>query len=67
MSSIRQDSLRPSQHQSESWRASYPVATRNYGGLSWRLLATGAVVVGLGLLAWNLGPDLRRYIKIERM
>jgi hypothetical protein len=28
----------------------------------------GLVAVGLGVLAWYyLGPDLRRYIKMERM
>jgi hypothetical protein len=32
------------------------------------LLVTGAVVVGLGLLAWYyVGPDLRRYLKIHSM
>jgi hypothetical protein len=38
------------------------------GGPSTALLVTGAVVIGLGLLAWSyLGPDLRRYIKIHNM
>lgn len=32
------------------------------------LLVTGAVVVGLGYLAWSyFGPDLRRYMKIHSM
>jgi hypothetical protein len=32
------------------------------------LLVTGLVVVGLGIMAWQvLGPDLQRYLKIERM
>jgi hypothetical protein len=31
-------------------------------------LITGAVVFGLGALAlYYLGPDLRRYLKMERM
>jgi hypothetical protein len=29
---------------------------------------TGLVLVGLGVMAWKyLGPDVRRYLKIERM
>jgi hypothetical protein len=33
-----------------------------------KLLIAGAVVVGVGFLAWHyLGPDIRRYIKISRM
>jgi hypothetical protein len=36
------------------------------GGTGW--LIAGLVAVGLGALAWYyLGPDLRRYLKIERM
>ena len=32
------------------------------------LLVAGAVVLGLGILAWTyLGPDLRRYMKIHSM
>ena len=32
------------------------------------LLITGAVVIGLGYLAWTyLGPDLKRYMKIHSM
>jgi hypothetical protein len=31
-------------------------------------VVTGLVVVGLGVMAWYyLGPDLRRYLKIEQM
>jgi hypothetical protein len=31
-------------------------------------LITGAVVIGLGFLAWTyLGPDLKRYMKIHSM
>jgi hypothetical protein len=67
MSSVGSQSLTPSQQRRESWRAGCPTSTRDHAGPSWRLLATGLVVLGLGLLAWNLGPDLRRYIKIERM
>ena len=37
-------------------------------GPSPALLITGAVVIGLGFLAWTyLGPDLRRYLKIHSM
>src|SRR5437660_1789841 len=44
-------------------------ATRpSSGGLPWGWLIAGAVVVGLGALAWSyLGPDLRRYLKIRNM
>jgi hypothetical protein len=32
------------------------------------LLITGAVIIGLGYLAWTyLGPDLKRYLKIHSM
>jgi hypothetical protein len=32
------------------------------------LLVTGLVVVGIGALAWYyLGPDLKRYMKIQSM
>jgi hypothetical protein len=38
------------------------------GGPSPALLITGAVVIGLGFLAWTyLGPDLKRYMKIQSM
>jgi hypothetical protein len=38
------------------------------GGLGTGLLVTGLAAVALGALAWYyFGPDLRRYIKIERM
>jgi hypothetical protein len=38
------------------------------GGLSPGMLITGAVVIGLGYLAWSyLAPDLRRYLKIHNM
>jgi hypothetical protein len=37
-------------------------------GISTGWLIAGAVVVGLGALAWYyLGPDLKRYLKMERM
>ena len=67
MSTVRPDNLTLPQ-QRENWRGVYPAATRDYGGPSWGLLVTGLVVVGLGILVWRqLGPDLRRYLKIERM
>jgi hypothetical protein len=41
---------------------------RDRGGPSTALLITGAVVIGLGLLAWTyLGPDIKRYIRIRNM
>ena len=37
-------------------------------GPSPALLIAGAVVIGLGFLAWTyLGPDLKRYMKIHSM
>jgi hypothetical protein len=53
----------------ESWRGR-PAAPRPAagGGISTGWLIAGAVVLGLGALAfYYLGPDLRRYLKIERM
>jgi hypothetical protein len=36
--------------------------------LTWGWLLTTAAVVGLGIWAWEtMGPDLKRYIKIESM
>jgi hypothetical protein len=69
MSPGRSDGLRLEQRRAEGWREGYaPLDRRRDSGLPWGLLATGLVVVGLGLIAWNyLGPDLRRYLKIERM
>jgi hypothetical protein len=33
-----------------------------------KLVVAGAVVLGLGVLAWYyLGPDVRRYLKIQKM
>lgn len=68
MSSLS-DSLRGSSAHGEDWRGQYPPAPRpDHGGLPLGLVVTGAVVVGLGLLAWyELGPDLRRYLKISSM
>jgi hypothetical protein len=41
---------------------------RGSRGSSTGLLVTGLAVIGLGALAWYyLGPDLVRYMKIERM
>ncbi len=48
--------------------ATPPARADSSGGPPWGLLLTGLVVVGLGVLAWNvIGPDLRRYIKISNM
>ena len=54
---------------SEQWRGRAPTTARaRSGGISTGWLVAGAVVVGLGLLAWAyLGPDLRRYLKIRNM
>jgi hypothetical protein len=54
----------------DDWQERYGLTRRRpqAGGSSWGLMISGAAAVGLGLLAWYyLGPDLRRYIKIERM
>jgi hypothetical protein len=38
------------------------------GGLSPAVLIMGAAIIGLGYLAWTyLGPDLKRYLKIQSM
>ena len=38
------------------------------GGPSPSLLIAGAVAIGLGYLAWTyIGPDLKRYLKIQSM
>jgi purine-cytosine permease-like protein len=51
------------------WSGQSAVAERrSSGGPSPALLITGAVVIGLGFLAWTyLGADLKRYIKIYNM
>ncbi len=68
MSSVGQDRLTPSQQQGENWRGTYPAPVRDRGGPSWGLLTAGLVAVGLGVAAWYyFGPDIRRYLKIERM
>ena len=53
----------------DDWRERTGLARRTErGGLSPSLLIAGAVVIGLGYLAWTyLGPDLRRYMKIHSM
>jgi hypothetical protein len=53
----------------DDWRERTGLARRtDRGGPSTALLVTGAVVVGLGLLALiNMGPELRRYLKIKAM
>jgi hypothetical protein len=53
-------------------RHHWPSDVRHRGrGSGWPssgLLLTGLLVVGLGVLAWQyIGPDLRRYMKIESM
>jgi len=54
---------------SEDWRERTGLASRTeHGGSSTALLITGAVIIGLGFLAWTyLGPDLKRYMKIHSM
>jgi hypothetical protein len=54
---------------SEMARGRQVAATpRGFGGISTGWLIAGAVVLGLGALAWySLGPDLRRYMKIRNM
>jgi hypothetical protein len=52
----------------EGWRPARLARRPEPAGPSTTLLVMGAVVVGLGLLAWYyVGPDLRRYLKIHSM
>jgi hypothetical protein len=53
----------------DDWRERTGLASRSErGGSSTGLLITGAVIIGLGYLAWTyLGPDLKRYMKIHSM
>ncbi len=53
----------------DEWRERTGLMRRtDRGGSPAALLITGAVVVGLGYLAWAyLGPDLKRYLKIHSM
>jgi hypothetical protein len=70
MSSVMQDNVRSTQHQGDEWRQRYesPAHRREFPGLSWGVMATGLVVAGLAIMAWSyLGPDVRRYIKIQSM
>jgi hypothetical protein len=70
MSSLESDRLRSEEDAAEHRQAWYPPPARphQHGGPRWGLLVTGLIVAGLGVMAWNyLGPDLRRYLKIERM
>jgi hypothetical protein len=70
MSFARTENPRVAPRQGEEWRAGYPPPgrSRDYGGPPLGLVVTGLVVVGLGVMAWYyLGPDLRRYLKIEQM
>lgn len=70
MSSVGPESLRASLRQEEEWRGGYPPPSRprESGGPSWGLVTTGLVLAGLGIMAWYyFGPDVRRYLKIERM
>jgi hypothetical protein len=51
----------------DRWRSSVGRRAERTGP-STGLLIAGAVVVGLGVLTWvYLGPDLRRYLKIQSM
>jgi hypothetical protein len=44
------------------------LARRSDRGDSTGLLIAGVLVIGLGYLAWTyLGPDLKRYLKIQSM
>jgi hypothetical protein len=53
----------------DHWRERTGLARRSEnGGAFTALLITGAVIIGLGFLAWTyLGPDLKRYMKIQSM
>ena len=53
----------------DDWRERVGLPRRaEPSGPSPALLITGAVVIGLGFLAWTyLGPDLKRYLKIHSM
>ncbi len=70
MSSTGTDSVRAMQSRGEGRWAGFPRygPPSPQGNQHFGLLVTGLVALGLGVLAWNyFGPDLRRYIKIERM
>jgi hypothetical protein len=60
----RQDFTSP-----EPWGGRWvPTERRESTGLPVGLVIGGLALLGLGALAWYyLGPDLRRYIKIESM
>jgi hypothetical protein len=53
----------------DDWRERTGLPRRtDHNGPSPALLITGAVVIGLGFLAWTyLGADLKRYMKIQNM
>jgi hypothetical protein len=54
---------------SDGWREQNVPARREHpSGVSRGWLVAGVAALALGYLAWrHFGPDLRRYIKMERM
>ncbi len=70
MSSMTSERQRGSLREEDNWRQDYyrPVERRESALGPWGLIMGGLVLGGLAAMAWNyFGPDLRRYIKIERM
>jgi hypothetical protein len=68
MASVTSGSLAHDRHR-EGWEPRPEMMERRErGGLPWGWMLAGVAVAGLGFLVWRtFGPDLRRYIKIERM
>ncbi len=70
MSSMTTASQNQFEPRAEDRRDVYSLSAqaRYDGGSSWWPLAMGVIAVGLSFAAWRyLGPDLKRYLKIERM
>ena len=70
MSTAGPDSLRQNRLPAEDWREGYQPAGQMMmpAGPGLGLLLGGLALVGLGALAWAyLGPDIRRYIKMNQM
>jgi hypothetical protein len=52
----------------EEWRLRRLAERLGSGGRSPGLMLAGLAAVGIGAwMIWHFGPDLRRYLKMERM
>lgn len=69
MSSLSSESMRQGGYApSEEWRRSTDLAGQGGMGISSGWLLGGLAVLGIGVwMAWHFGPDVARYIKMERM